>query len=80
LEEFQNLVKSPGWGRLHEILEQQTILRGNALLAQDIKSLEDAFEHSRLVGERRGILLAMKLPQTILDNLQEDIDSATSGS
>lgn len=74
---WESLVKSRGWGRLVEILEEQVVLRSNTLLAGSIRGLDSAFEHTEQQGERRGIKLVLELPGTVIETLKEDIENAT---
>ena len=73
---LENLVNSPGWGKLAELLEKQNNLRLSQIQAADMNTIENILETKTFLNERRGILLALQLPQTIVDNLKQEIDNA----
>lgn len=75
-EEMRSLLKSPGWARLAEILNEQAVYRQNSILTTEEESIKDVLSIARMKGERQGILLAVNLPETILANLKEEIANA----
>jgi hypothetical protein len=74
LADFQTLVKSPGWVRLAEIAKTQVEVRANNIVSGDLNSLDDMFELGRLKAERAGIQLFLRLPETFIEQLQQDIE------
>ena len=75
-EEMRSLLKSPGWVRLAEILNEQATYRQNSILTTEEESIKDVLSIARMKGERQGVLLAVNLPETILANLKEEIANA----
>lgn len=73
MSEYQNLLKSPGWGRLVELAKEQIEVRKNILLAQEESSLEDVFESVRLKAEIRSFKLWLELPTVIINDLREEL-------
>lgn len=76
MQAFQSLASSQGWAKLVSLLTAQADLRANMILQQEFKSLDSAFEHAQITGERKALVMLAMLPSTIIQNLQEEIDNA----
>ena len=72
-QEFRDLLKSPAWVRLVKIIEAQAEHRMSDVLcpAQGFDSLVK-MEYEK--GVRAGMLLAIRLPLSIIENLDIDIE------
>lgn len=80
-QELRELIRSPGWHKYVEILQSQAEMRQQADQALDLVNSENALaELIQLRAERRALDLARILPETLIEELTEDIESATSRS
>lgn len=73
LSEYQSLLKSPGWGLLDKLAAEQVAMRQAVVMAMEEKGLEDMLESIRLKAEARAIKLFVSLPETIIEQLREDL-------
>lgn len=70
---YQSLVKSQGWGQLVELAEEQATVRRQMVMAMEEKELGDFIEGVRLKAEARAIKLFLTLPETIIEQLKEEL-------
>lgn len=75
-EEFKSLQEHPGWKRLLTIMENQQQLRTNAVLFQDLTSIEGILKGISENGERKGITLVVSFPKSACEGLERDIKMA----
>ena len=70
---YQSLHKSLGWGLLVELAREQIDMRQAMVMSMEEKGLEDVFEGVRLKAECRALKLFISLPETIIEQLREDL-------
>ena len=73
LEDYKMLVQQPGWKRLMEVAETQIKTREVQLLVSEDDSLEGWSKSRRTAGERSGIKLFTLIPETVIDELTEEL-------
>jgi hypothetical protein len=73
LSAYQSLHKSLGWELLVELAQEQIAMRHAMIMALEEKGLEDIFEGIRLKAECRALKLFVSLPETIIEQLREDL-------
>jgi hypothetical protein len=73
LSEYQSLLKSQGWARLVELANEQVLVRQQLVMAMEEKELGDFIEGVRLKAEARAIKLFVALPETIVEQMREDL-------
>lgn len=79
-DEIRLLLDSSGWGVYASWLKEQIKIREQRELSYDIENTADAYEMVRMKAERRALALALELPKTFLEQIQEEIDDAAGGS
>jgi len=76
LSEFQSLLKSPAWARLVEVASEQIEVRKNILLSQEEQDWGDLLEGVRLKAEIRAIRLWLVMPESIVEQMKEELGYA----
>jgi hypothetical protein len=73
--EWRALVESAGWKRLCEVAGGQVAARVDINGRSRSKGLEDVFEREFSAGEVSGIELFMRIPATVVEQLEEEVQS-----
>jgi hypothetical protein len=71
--QLKDLVTHPGWSLLRELVHGQVTLRRQSIFSSHIQSLEDAFKLASEKSEIAGLQLAIKLPEILLEDLENDL-------
>lgn len=75
-QEFQELLKHPGWVRLASYAEEQ--VRGRTFsFSAPAKGIDGAFEQEYMKGEASGIALFMNFPEIITKDFAEQLEVLT---
>lgn len=74
LHAYRDLVRSAGWELLGELIEAQIKTRDNHILAMELNGIEDVMELQALKNERKGLKLAMQLPELVIQTIENDHD------
>jgi hypothetical protein len=73
LSEYQSLLRSPGWERLVDLATEQVELRQSIIMTREERELGDFIEVLRLKAEARAIKLFITLPETVVEQLKEEL-------
>ena len=75
LSSLKSLTTSAGWGLIKTVLESQIEVRRNLEDAHEIEDFfKDTLDLQRLKAERRALMLVIGLPDTMIEQLEEDIN------
>ncbi|MBW2081548.1 MAG: hypothetical protein JRI39_00340 [Deltaproteobacteria bacterium] len=70
---LKKLLEGRGWAELKRALEEQIRGRRQRIFGLEFKGIEDLSELLRTRGEIAGLLLAIQMPELMLEDLREDI-------
>lgn len=75
LSALKSLTTSQGWEILKEILGNQIEVRRNLEDAKEIEDFyKDVLDLAKLKAERRALALVLALPDTLIEQLEEDLE------
>ena len=74
-EEFQSLVKSPGWARLVSIMASQAKMRSKECALVPIISIDHALKRNTQLGIILGLRLAALMPKVVVDEKQAEFEA-----
>lgn len=74
LAEYQSLVKHPGWVRVAEVWERWIQDREH-IRDKEMTSMEDALKHNTALGELRGLLSAVRLPEQLITGIEDQLEA-----
>ena len=75
LHSLRKLTEGEGWKLLCELVDEQSEVRSNQILTMDLTSVESVMEIQRLKSERNGLRLFKILPETMMEQLEEELKS-----
>lgn len=78
LHSLRKLTESEGWKLLCEMVDEQDKVRSSQILTMDIVGVESVMEIQRLKSERNGLRLFKILPETMMEQLTEELESERS--
>lgn len=73
LQEFRALLKAPAWDRLVKIIDAQAEHRLSDVLCS-AQGLDSLIKMEYEKGVRAGMLLVKRLPESIVENLQQEVE------
>lgn len=70
---LQELLSSPGWDLLVEVVEAQTSIRKDVILLTALETSDKVYAQEFMKGEVAGMRLLVQLPKDIVDSTQAKI-------
>jgi len=74
LHSLKKLISSEGWKLLTGLVDEQAEVRSSQILVMELTGIESVMEIQRLKSERNGLRLFKVLPETMIEQLEEDLN------
>ena len=78
LHSLRKLIEGEGWKLLCILVDEQDQVRANQILTMDLQGIESVMEIQRLKSERNGLRLFKVLPETMMEQLEEELTDESS--
>ena len=78
LHSLRKLIEGEGWKLLCTLVDEQDQVRANQILTMDLQGIESVMEIQRLKSERNGLRLFKVLPETMMEQLEEELTDESS--
>ena len=75
LHSLRKLTEGEGWKLLCGLVDEQDRVRRSQILTMDLTGVESVMEIQRLKSERNGLRLFKVLPETMIEQLEEELKS-----
>lgn len=71
---MRELTECEGWKALSRVVNEQAQIRANIIQTGQLTSLDSCFEKATQIGERLGMLMVLRLADSILETINERIE------